>query len=283
MSEKQQKNLEEWRLPKHWTMELDEILPIAYQIAVPFTSDLLVRLAIFGAILLCTWIVSKLISGFTSKALSKRSPNVVQQTRRIVIWFTWLIGILIGLSELGLELTVLLAAVALGGVILAIASRQVLSNLVSYEVLKTYNQFKIGDWIQVDKYFGRVVDVTWMDTTLMSLDNEVLFISNSKIVESIVINKTTPGGTRISVNMVVDKALDISEVEKALMGIGDELREELVRDSEPEVRMIDLDSQSVRLALLLRINNPAKSKLIASEVRKRAKEKLDQLQLNIKS
>ncbi len=264
-------------------MELDEILPIAYQIAVPFTSDLLLRRAIFGAILLCTWIVSKLLSGFTSKALSKRSPNVVQQTRRIVIWFTWIIGILIGLSELGLELTILLAAVALGGVILAIASRQVLSNLVSYEVIKTYNQFKIGDWIQVDKYFGRVVDVTWMDTTLMSLDNEVVFISNSKIVESIVINKTTPGGTRISVNMVVDKALDISEVEKALMSIGDELREELVRDSEPEVRMVDLDSQSVRLALLLRINNPAKSKLIASEVRKKAKEKLDQLKRDSKS
>ncbi len=283
MSKKQQKNLEEWRLPKYCIVELDEILPIPYQIAVPFTSDLLLRLVIFGAILLCTWIVSKLLSGFTSKALSKRSHNVVQQTRRIVIWLTWIIGILIGLSELGLELTILLAAVALGGVILAIASRQVLSNLVSYEVIKTYNQFKIGDWIQVDKYFGRVVDVTWMDTTLMSLDNEVVFISNSKIVESIVINKTTPGGTRISVNMVVDKALDISEVEKALMGIGDELREELVRDSEPEVRMVDLDSQSVRLALLLRINNPAKSKLIASEVRKRAKEKLDLLKRDAKS
>lgn len=247
-----------------------------------FTSDFLIRLAIFGVILLCTWILSKMFSGFTSKALGKRSPNVVQQTRRIVIWFTWLVGILIGLSELGLELTILLAAVALGGIILAIASRQVLSNFVSYEVLKTYNQFKIGDWIQVDKYFGRVVDVTWMDTTLMSLDNEVVFISNSKIVESIVINKTTPGGTRISVTMVVDKALDISEVEKALLSVGSELKEELVGDSEPEVRMVDLDSQSVRLALLLRINNPAKSKLIASEVRKKAKEKLDHLKRDAK-
>lgn len=254
------------------------ILPVVYQIALPFTTDLLIRLGIFGIIVLATWIISKILGAFISKALGKLSPNIAHQTQRIVMWFTWIVGILIGLSEVGLELTVLLAAVAIGGIIIAIASRQILSNLVSYEVIKSYNMFKIGDWIKVGKYFGRVIDITWMDTVLMTLDNELVFIANSKIVERAIVNKTTPGGTRISVTIMVDKALDVSEVEKALLDIGEELKEELIADSEPEVRMVDLNSQSVKLALLLRINNPAKTKLIASEVRKRAKEKLDQMQ-----
>ena len=210
--------------------------------------------------------------------MGKLSSNIAHQTQRIVMWLTWIVGILIGLSELGLELTVLLVAVGIGGIIIAIASRQILSNLVSYEVIKSYTPFKIGDWIQLGKHFGRVTDITWMDTVLMTLDNEVVLIANSKIVESVVVNKTTPGGTRISVNIVVDKTLDVAEVEKALLSIGDELKEELIPGSDPEVRMVDLNTQSVKLALLLRINNPAKTKLISSEVRKRAKEKLDRIQ-----
>ena len=254
------------------------ILPVAYQIGVPFTTDLLLRLAIVGIILIITWILSRILGGFISKALGKLSPNVAQQTRRIVTWLTWLIGILIGLSQLGLEMTVLLVAVIVGGIIIAIAFRHVLSNLVSYEVIKSYNPFKIGDWIKVGKYFGRIIDITWMDTILTTPDNEIIYVPNSKITQSVVTNKTAPGGTRISVTLVVDKALNLSEVEKTLLSIGNELKEELICDSEPEVRMTNLNTQSVELALLLKINNPAKGKLIASEVRKRAKERFDEIQ-----
>ena len=254
------------------------ILPVAYQISVPFSTDLLPRLAIVGIILIITWILSRILGGFISKALGKLSPNVAQQTRRIVTWLTWLVGILIALSQLGLEMTVLLVAVIMGGIIIAIAFRHVLSNLVSYEVIKSYNPFKIGDWIKVGKYFGRIIDVTWMDTILMTPDNEIVYVPNSKITQSVVTNKTAPGGTRISVNIVVDKTLNLSEVEKALLSIGNELKEELISDSEPEVRMTNLNTQTVELALLLKINNPAKGKLIASEVRKKAKERFDEMQ-----
>jgi len=94
----------------------------------------------------------------------------------------------------------------------------------------------------------------------------------------VVTNKTTPGGTRISVTLIVDKTWNLSEVEKALLDIGNDLKEELISDSEPEVRMTNLNTQTVELALLLKINNPAKGKLIASEVRKKAKERFDEMQ-----
>ena len=112
----------------------------------------------------------------------------------------------------------------------------------------------------------------------MTPDNEIVYVPNSKITQSVVTNKTAPGGTRISVTIVVDKTLNLSEVEKALLSIGNELKEELISDSEPEVRMTNLNTQSVKLALLLKINNPAKGKLIASEVRKKAKERFDEMQ-----
>lgn len=251
---------------------------VVYQIAVQIPIDFLLKLATVGLILLATWIISRILGSFISKALGKLSPIVARQARRIVTWLTWLIGILIGLNQLGLELTILLVIITLGGIILVIALRDALSNLASQQIITSYKPFKIGDWIQVGRSFGRVVDITWNDTILMTADNEMVYIPNSKITQSIVINRTTPGGTRISVSLIVDEALDLADVEKTLLEIGAELSEELVPDSKPEVRVTSLNTHSIKLVLLLKINNPAKGKLIASEVRKKAKKRLDEIQ-----
>jgi small conductance mechanosensitive channel len=248
-----------------------------FQIDIQIPYELLLKLATVGLILIATWIVSTILGNFISKAVGKLSSNVARQTRRIVTWVVWLIGILIGLDQLGLDLTILLVILVFGGILLVIAFRDMLSNVASHEVITTYNPFKIGDWVQVGKFFGRVVDITWMSTILITPDNEMVYIPNSKIIKSIVINRTSPGETRISIPLTVDEALDLSEVEKALLEIGTELREELAPDSKPEVRVTNMDGRAIRLALLLNINNPAKSALIASDVQKRAKMKLDEI------
>jgi len=257
-------------------------IPIVYQIVLPVTIELLLKIAIVGLIFLATWIISIILRSLVSKAKGKLSQSMSRQIRRLLTWITWFIGILIALSQIGLDLTILLSLVALSAIVLAIALRHVLSNLVSYGVIKTYEPFKLGDWVQVGKFFGRVVDITWTDTVLMTPDNETVHVPNSKITQNIVINKTTPGGTRIAISIVISRALDLSEVEKALLDIGSELKEELIPEFVPEVRVTNLSNQSVRLALLLRINNPAKSRLIASRVRKRAKERLDEIQQKAK-
>jgi small conductance mechanosensitive channel len=247
------------------------------QIDPQFVLEVLQKAAIFGVILLITFILSRILGISISRALGRTSPNVTKQVRRFVSWFVWLLGILVGLNQVGLDLTILLVIVALTGVMLLLATRDILASVASHEAISAYNPFKVGDWIQVGKAFGRVIDITYMDTILMTPDNETVYIPNSRITQSIVINRTTPGGIRISVPLVIDKDMDLSDVEKNLIEIGNELSEELAPDTKPEVRVTSINERSVRLALLLGINNPAKGKLISSEVRKRAKERLDKL------
>lgn len=248
-----------------------------FQIEIEFPYELVMKIATVSVILIVTWIVSKIISGFSSKALSKLSPKVAQQVKSAVTWLIWLIGLLICLDQLGLELTILLAILILGGILLIVALRDVLLNIVSHEAITIYNPFKIGDWIQVGKYFGRIVDINWMNTVLITLDNEIVHIPNSRIIKNMVVNRTASGEIRIHVPLTVEDTMDLSEVEKILIGVGNELKEELAPDSNPEVRVTSVSNQCVKLELLLRITNPAKSRLIASDVRKRAKMKLDEL------
>jgi small conductance mechanosensitive channel len=247
------------------------------QIGTQFILDILLKAAIFGVILLITFILARVLGISISRAVGKTSPNVTKQVRRFVSWFVWLLGILVGLNQVGLDLTILLVIVALTGVLLLLATRDILASVASHEAISAYNPFKVGDWIQVGKAFGRVIDITYIDTVLMTPDNETVYIPNSRITQSIVINRTTPGGIRISVPITINNDVDLSDVEKNLIEIGNELGEELAPETKPEVRVTNVSEQSVRLALLLRINNPAKGRLISSEVRKRAKERLDKL------
>ena len=197
------------------------------------------------------------------------------QTKRMVTWLIWIAGILFGLDQLGLDLTVLVSVVVAVGIVTIVSLRDVLTDVASHAVVVTYRPYKIGDWIQLGKLFGRVVDMTWVNTVLMTPDSEMVYVPNSIITRSIVMNRTAPGGTRISVPITVERTADVQSIEKSLLEVGAELAEELVTDYKPEVRVATIGDHFLRFRLLLKINNPAKGMFISSEVRKRALEKID--------
>jgi len=257
-------------------LEASSILQTNIQI--PY--ELLLRLTILSAIIAATWIVAKILGSLISKSLGKVSKNTAQQARRIVTSLIWLIGILICLDQLGLELMLVFTIIIISSVIFLFSVRNLLSNIGSYEAINTYNLFKIGDWIQVGSFFGRVLNMNWMNTTIITPDNEIIYIPNSKITEDIVVNKTASGEIRISVPITIDDDLRISEVEKALLEVADEVKNELSSNSEPEVRIFSIKNKTIELGLLLKINNPAKYSFIISEILKRAKIRIDEIKKN---
>lgn len=236
-------------------------------------ADIIPRLTIVVLILLATFVASKLLGGFAAKSLRKSRPGVARQGKRVTVWVTWLTGIVLALNQLYLELTWLLLLVGIFVIIVIIAFRDTLSNLAARETIYVYNQFKIGDWIQVGKIFGRVTDITWNDTILSTINNEIIYMPNSTVVGSVIINRTTQEGIRISIPLTINNSLNFDKVEQTLLDVGTELQEELVPESKPEVRLTNIGPKTTRLELLLRINNPAKSKLISSEVLKRFQRK----------
>jgi small conductance mechanosensitive channel len=240
--------------------------------------SILLTILIVIIILVATWVVAKILSILVSRTMGRHDSKLSRQTKRVIVWLTWITGISLALSQLGLGLT-LPVIVVVAGIAAIVAFRDVFSDLIAYEVLTTYDQFVIGDWIQVGKYFGRVVDVTWINTVVMTPNNEMVYIPNSMLTKDIVVNRTTQCGVRISVLIQVNKSLPFSDVERILLEVGEELVDDLVTDSKPEVRLMSLGVVSMKVALLLSINNPAKGRLLASEVRKRFKLKLDATRL----
>jgi small conductance mechanosensitive channel len=240
----------------------------------------LYRLAIVVVIAAATWLTSKIIGSLITRTLGLVSPKTAIQVRRITSVMIWLIGIVAILDQLGLDIAVLLMIIAMLGLIAITTFRDILPNMASYDFMTTYNLFKIGDWVEIDGHFGRVVNITWMNTVLMTRENEVVYIPNSTMVKRSLVNKTVQGGIRVSVPLTLDKNLDLSDVERVMLEVGAEMGEALVSDFKPEVRVTQVDDGSMRVELLLQISNPAREAYIASEVRKKVLKKLKDAERN---
>jgi small conductance mechanosensitive channel len=234
------------------------------------------RFALAGVIIAVTWLATKIIGGIISKALGLVSSKVAVQVRRITSAFIWLVGIVQALDQLGLDPTLLLMIIGIVGLAAITAFRDVFPSIAFYNLIVTYDLFKIGDWIEVDGYFGRVVKLTWMNTVLITRDNEMVHIPNSRIIKGNLVNRTVQGGIRVAVPLTVDRRTSLYEVERILLEVGEEFNEVLAPGFIPEVRVTNLDENSVKVELLLRISNPARDDLVTSEVLKKTLMKLEE-------
>ena len=96
----------------------------------------------------------------------------------------WAIFLLLILQNLGLEITVLLAGVSVGGIAVALAVQNVLGDLFSSLSIILDKPFVIGDYIVVGEFSGTVEHVGMKSTHIRSVSGEQLVFSNSDLLSS---------------------------------------------------------------------------------------------------
>ncbi len=135
------------------------------------------------------------ISKATSSWLAyKASPEFGQNTRhqvmnmhiigfvtRLVIWT---IALLLILSNLGINITALIASLGIGGIAVALAVQNILGDLFASLSIAIDKPFEVGDTIVIDDLNGTVKYVGLKTTRLTSISGEELIISNADLLKS---------------------------------------------------------------------------------------------------
>jgi small-conductance mechanosensitive channel len=104
----------------------------------------------------------------------------------------WILGSMWVLSMLGVSLAPLITALGVGGLAVGLALQPTLENMFSGIQLITSGQIKPGDFIRLDTGDeGTVLDVTWRNTTVQKLTNDVVIVPNSVLARATVTNFTT--------------------------------------------------------------------------------------------
>jgi len=132
-----------------------------------------------------------------------------------------IIGMLIILNQLKISITPILTALGVGGLAVALAMQDTLSNLFAGFYVAVARQVRLGDYIKMDGGpEGYVTDISWRSTTIQTLGNNLVFVPNSKLAQAIVTNYYLPE-KRLPVQLPVSVSYDSDprQVERILLDV----------------------------------------------------------------
>ncbi len=90
----------------------------------------------------------------------------------------WSIGLLLVLSNLGIDITSLVTGLGIGGIAIALAVQNILGDVFSSLAIYFDKPFEVGDFIEVGEHKGTVEKIGIKTSRIRSLQGEELVVSN---------------------------------------------------------------------------------------------------------
>jgi len=240
------------------------------------TEGNLNKLLMTLAILFTTIIISKIGVGFVTLYTKKSEDNVhstsiFSNITKVVIFA---VGGMVILQSLGISITPILTALGVGGLAVALALQDTLSNLFSGIQVLASRQIKPGDYIKLNSgEEGYVTDITWRNTTLKTLPSNHIILPNSKLATSIVTNFHAPTKEMaMAVTLTVAYGSELAKVEKAIEEVGAEVMKEVaggVPNHKPAARVLEFGDFGIKLGTGLMVKEFTDQFLVKHEFLKR--------------
>jgi len=193
----------------------------------------------------------------------------------IVRGVVYCVGLLVLLAALGIQITPILAALGVGGLAVALALQDTLSNLFAGIHLLADKPIRVGDYVKVaDTVEGHVVDIGWRSTRVRMLQNVVVTIPNKRVAESIITNYDLPEPRMaVLIRVGVDYGTDPDLVERLLVEEATQAVGTvpgLLAEPAPTVRLIPgFGDISLEFTLTCQVRSFTDQFLVQHELRKR--------------
>lgn len=206
------------------------------------------KLFIFIIILLVTGLISRIVQRIVNHAVSNSKLNFSKLLQdffsKLSTKLVYTIGLLVALSQLGIELAPLLAGFGIAGVIIGFALQDTLSNFASGMMILIYRPYDVGDLINAAGVTGKVSHMSLVSTTILTLDNQRLIVPNNKIWGDTINNITVEHQRRVDMVFGISYSDDIAHAEKVLNDIVMS-HPKVLNSPEPTIKLHTLNSSSV--------------------------------------
>ena len=221
---------------------------------------------------LAAGIAMRLVASYGSRFQS--ALPVTSLTQNLTWLMVMILGALVALNGLGVSIAPMLTALGIGGLAVALALQDPLSNLFSGLVVTLERQLRVGDEVRLDNGLeGQVVDFSWRSTRLRTSTNSLVLVPNLKIAQSIIVNHSLPD---LRVDVPVDLAIpyvnDLELLERVTRDVGREVMTAVDGGSptfEPSVRYQAVAETGVKFTVTLRARGYRDQSLVRHEFLKR--------------
>ena len=210
-------------------------------------------------------------AGALAHAGTSGSATIFVSITKVVVWT---IGALVLLDSLGVAITPLLTALGVGGLAVALALQDTLSNLFAGVHILASRKVQPGDFIQLDNGMeGYIVDTNWRNTIIRQLPNNILVVPNATVASSIITNFHLPERElSVTVPVGVSYDSDLEHVEQVTLEVGQEVMREVegaVAAHEPVIRYTGFGGSSVNFNVILRAAEVTTRAVVTHEFIKR--------------
>lgn len=164
-------------------------------------------------------IIVKLLLRLFEKLLSRSkleraAYGMIRATMKVLLYF---ILVLVVASQLGIDVTSLIAVLSVLSLAVTLAVQGALTNVVGGVSLLTTHPFKAGDYVDIGSDSGTVKEVGLSYTTLMTVDNKTIKIPNSIASSARIVNYSTAENRRVDLTVSVSYDCPTEAVKAALL------------------------------------------------------------------
>ena len=215
----------------------------------PLSSSAIDALTMIGYLGIA-WLLSR-VSGLVLSRLRPKSRPLPKLLRELVTAVLFLVALISGAMLLmGHSPGSALAGSGVALAVLGFAIRNVVADILSGVALGFEGPFRIGDWVDIEGLArGRVVDIGWRTTRLLTRDSTYVILPNSQISRQRIVNYSAPRSDfRAQIEILVGRSVPIPDAAEVLLSALQ--KTVLIKSSpSPDIRVLAIEPQGIRYAL----------------------------------
>ncbi len=193
-------------------------LYLASQIAWP--SIIIGKIFIVVLIYYLVRAIQKLIDFGTKEAIFRNdgeedsNPSIIRLASKVLKILLWAGAVIIVLQNLGYNVSALVAGLGIGGVAIAFALQNVLTDIFASFSIYFDRPFQVGDYIVIGSDSGTVKKIGIKSTRIQTLQGQELVMSNKELTESRVNNYKKMEKRRISFPFGIEYGTSVEKLKK---------------------------------------------------------------------
>ena len=184
-----------------------------------FVSGILLKIVVIVATYYSIKIAQDLVDFYTEKIADKRlkdekvrDVSMIKNLRVISKGFIWIIAFLLILSNLGYDITTLIAGLGVGGVAIALALQNILEDVFSSLSIHFDKPFVLGDFIVIGDDLGSIEKIGIKTTRIRHLEGHELVVSNKELTNIRINNYGKMQKRRVSFEFGVEYETSVDKI-----------------------------------------------------------------------
>jgi len=135
-----------------------------------------------------------------------------------------ILGVLVGLSQLGISIASLIAGLGIGGLVIALAAQKTVENVFGAVSIGIDQPMREGDFVKVYDFVGTVEQIGLRSTRIRTLDRTVITVPNGELANQRIESFSVRDRIRLATTIGLVYATTASQVREVIAGMTEVLR-----------------------------------------------------------